>query len=184
MPTPTTVPTPGTPPVDVQQYRADLCRQRDTIQQRVEAAEQDYNTYGELADKDITAAREAVPELGDTYTELDWLTFRAAQADRDLMQAGHAVTLHQKLLAVETLLVERDGIDLRIGQVDHMAEVGCAAAGNDAQLAILMLDVQEAAAERQNAAAAVDYARRRLTLTKRMHGDIHAALRKVQRAAG
>lgn len=179
------MPTPAIPqapvPGDAQQYRDELVRRREALQRRVEAAEQDYNSCTEQADKEITAAREAVPDLTDPPNELEWLTLRAAQADRDLVQTRHAVTLGEKLLAVETLLVERDELDLRIGQVDHMMEVGPPAAGNDTQLAILMLDVQEQAGEQRNAAAALDCARRRLTLTKRMHREIHVALRKLQR---
>lgn len=182
MPTPS-IHAPGPHPVDAQRYRGELCRQRDALQLRVEAVEQDYNAHAERADKEIAAARNAVSDLTGPPTEMEWVTFRAAQVDRDLVQARHAVTLHEKMLATETLVAERDELDLRIGQVDHMMEVGAAAAGNDAQLAILMLDVQESAGEQQHAMTALDYARRRLTLTKRMHREIHATLRKLQRAA-
>lgn len=165
-------------------YRELLAAQYRSLGERIEQAKQRCDDVDAAATAEVDALTAKIPEIGEQPTDVEYLTMRAAQADRDLAAAGHDVASSKAWLAVQLLHVERNEIDLRIGQIDHLTEQGPAAAGNDDQLAILMLDVKEASFEQAGAATSVEFARQRLALTKTMHRDIHAALRKVQRAAG
>lgn len=137
----------------------------------------------EAADSELEALAARADELAEALeakgeaTTLEWLQLRAAQADRDLADARHQVGLAAKALDLERLRVRLTEIDLRLGEVDYVAEWGAVAAGNDAQMGILMLDVQQASAGVTAALSDVDFARRRMDLTEQMYEAIHASLR-------
>jgi hypothetical protein len=168
----------------VEPYREGLLRRWDSLTERIEAADGEWDELAEKTRPEIESLAAKVPELGEEPTEIEYLTMRAAQADVDLAEVQRDVALEDLHLKVQKLVLERCEVGLRAGQVDHVIEEGVQAVGNDDQLAILMLRVRESSLELASATAAVDLYRQRLTLTKRMHRDVHAALRKLDRAAG
>lgn len=165
----------------VRPYREHLKALLAALLARLELAEKRYTDLLEAADTQVEEASAKVPEWPDDPTEEQYLTVRATQVDRDLIDAQLSVPLAKAWCDVQRLRAERSDLQLRLGQVDHFMEYGIIAAGNDAELAILMLDVKEATVEQQAAESAAEFARQRLALTKRKHKEVHAALAKLRR---
>lgn len=166
----------------VDPHRDRLVERAQLLTERIDQARGRYAELGTQADTEVEGLSAKISDLADQATDVEYLTWRAAVVDRDLVEATHGVSLAEQWLALEKFYVDRNELYLRIGQLDHLVEGGSIAAGNDDHLALLMLDVKESSLEQITAAASLDFARQRLTLTKRMHRDVHTALRKLQRS--
>jgi hypothetical protein len=168
----------------VEPYRALLAAALQSLETKVDQARQRLDDLETAAEAELDALLAKIPESGDEPAQVEYLTVRAAQVDWDLAEARHRVTIAEAFLDLQKVHAERCELALRLGQVDHLVEDGVVASGNDDQLAILMVDAKSSSFEQVAAATSLDFARQRLTLAKRMHRDVHAALRKLERAGG
>lgn len=166
----------------VEPYRQQLVARIDEVHRRfMEATEQD-EAVDDGAQPELERLHATIPDVGDKPTLVEWLTRRAAQAELDLAQARHDLTMQERWVKRGQLRYEARCKEARVAQIDHLTESGAYTAGNDTQLEIIELDLQDAAAELGHERVALEYARQRVDLTKRMHREINTALRAAKRA--
>ncbi|GGM27839.1 hypothetical protein GCM10011608_10800 [Micromonospora sonchi] len=164
------------------QHRNNLIAQIDALTPHIERAKERYETLEKEAQAEIDAIAAKIPDAVENPNELQYLTRRGAQLDVDLTQAQRSVELAEAWLTLQRLNEQVCVLELRIASNDHMADSGVWAAGNDPYLALAGLEVKETAAEVVSAMSGVAFAKERLRLTRQLHKEIHAALRKLRRA--
>lgn len=162
----------------IKPYRDHLVALVDAAERHMRKAEDAYDTAVEEP-----FAEHKIPEAAENPTELEWLTRRAAEADRDLALEQRTVALGERWLVWKTAEREFREKYLRINHIDHLLEARGFAVGNDSLLAMFTLDLRDAQAEEAHAATTLGIARERLRHAKQAHKDVHAALRRAQRAA-
>jgi hypothetical protein len=164
-------------------YRRALIAERDRLGERIEQAEARFDAVGPEHRDHIESLAARIPDLGGSPTEIEYLTWRAAEADRDLALVRYEVALTEAGMAVRDLGVQQSQLDLRIGQVDHLTGDDPFGIGGDEHLAILMIDLEGANLEAFAAARTAELARKRLAEMTTMHDKIHARLRDVDPSA-
>lgn len=167
----------------VRPHRNRLLALLDMAAKRLDQASERHEQACERADRELKVLLEKIPEVGDSPTELEWLTRRAAQADYELALAQHDLARQETHVAYLKALRDYCRLELRIGQIDDVIEPAAYAAGNDAQLDIMMFELEETVADYVHAVGALELMRERLAAAKRMHREIHAALRRAKKAA-
>lgn len=171
------------PAQHIEPYRRQLVQRLDDVERRLDDATQRHDDAADQGRGKIDELRAKVPDVGDNPSEVEWLTRRAAQADADLAASQHEAALMDLWVQRQTLSVELHDLASRIAQVDDLLETGVYAAGNAALREVIKLDVLETAADFANATAILDIARQRVVHVKRMHREIHTALRKARLSA-
>lgn len=161
--------------------RAALTERLATATRQYEEAHDRYQQLTDDGNRQIEEIEATTTVADDDATEVEYLTARATQTDRDLLVANLELAASQSWLEVRRLGMRKIDLDFQVWQAAALVEVGPIAAGNETQLDIIMIDVEEAAAEHALAVADLDRARRRLDATKRLHKEVHAALRAAKR---
>jgi uncharacterized protein (UPF0212 family) len=161
----------------------DLAARGERVGERRKAAEERCDKAHEAADAEVDALAAKASPIDPDASDLEWLTGRAAQVDRDLASGKHAVTISEANLDLAKIDLEWAELELQMSHVGLLMEdsAGAVAVGNDDQMAIYRLEVQAAALEHATALAKLDLARRQFTLVKRLHKDVHAALKRAQK---
>lgn len=162
----------------IKPYRDHLVALVDAAERRMRRAEDAYDSAVEEPFAD-----HKIPDRADNPTELEWLTRRAAEADRDLALEQRTVELGERWRAWKTAEREFREAYLRINHLDHLLEGRGFAVGNDSLLAMFTLDLRDAQVEEAHSGTTLEIARERLRHARQAHKDVHAALRKAQRAA-
>lgn len=169
-------------------YRAQLMARSDRLNNQIrQLAEKRDQAYADAQPK-IEALTANVPDTpGDEQgmvTAVELLTKRAAEADLELAFHTNEVATVQLHLKYTKAVAERDDLNMRIGQIDHLIEDSdpVRSPGNDDQLAIWTLHAHESALDVANAEIGLQFARRRLEHAKKVHREIHASLRREQLA--
>lgn len=166
-------------------YRDQLEARWKRLDEQIGPLEEQVDQVHERARAHLEALEAKVPETSGNPTDIEWLTRRAAQADLDLAIRTRDVAVAEANINWCKVVAERDDIEVRIGQVDHLAEHDdpVLSPGNDDQLAMWTLEAQESAFDLAASETVLQFARRRLDHAKKAHREIHAALRKRQAAA-
>ncbi|MGY3520197.1 hypothetical protein ACVMYR_28220 [Micromonospora sp. PTRAS2] len=168
----------------VEPQRQQLLNRFDDASSRVAAADEECDGLDAAAEQDLAELEAKIPDVGEEPTEVEWLTRRAAQADQQVAFARHDVALREGTVRREHSRREAVEVQARIGQIDDLLEGGAYAAGAEAQMAILMLDVQQSGLDLAHEIASLDFARQRLALAEHVQRDVHAALRAARRTEG
>lgn len=171
------------PKQHIEPYRNQLLGQLQDVERALDEVEQQHEETAEAAVKERAELLEKIPDVGDNPSEVEWLTRRAAQADHGLAACRSEVASLELWVQRQKLTFEAHELGARIAQVDDLLEPAEYAAGNAAQMAIIMLDLQEAGADHAHDTGVLEIARQRLVHAKRMHREIHNALRRLQKAA-
>ncbi|MFI2664159.1 hypothetical protein [Micromonospora carbonacea] len=166
----------------VEPRRQQLLDRFDDASRRVIAADEECDDLDAAAGQELAELDAKIPDVGEEPTEVEWLTRRAAQADQQVSYARHDVALREATVRREHSRREAVEVQARIGQIDDLLEGGGYAAGAEAQMAILMLDVQQSGLDLAHEVASLDFARQRLALAEHVQRDVHAALRAAQRS--
>jgi chromosome segregation ATPase len=164
------------------QYREGLIAQLDTLEPQIKHARERYDTLQQEAQAEVDALEARIPDTVEKPNELQYLTRRAAQLDAELAYARRSVEMADALLASHRLDEQISVLEMRLASIDHMADTGLWATGNDPYLALAALNAQQAATDTASAVTSVVAAKERLRLTKQLHKEFHAVLRKVRRA--
>lgn len=164
-----------------------LAAEQERIAARIDQASEEQDRALAKADEEVSKLSEKAGALArridameDGCSDVEYLELRAVEADRDLAAAQVNLAAAERDLALEDLRTELAEVTHRLFDVDVGANWHAPTAGNDMQSAILMLNVQEAALDRSVATTNLDYSRRRLELTERMHREIHGALDELR----
>ncbi|MBM0239368.1 hypothetical protein JNW88_23515 [Micromonospora sp. ATA32] len=155
-----------------------LDAQLDALSERVDKVHDD-------AQPALDALAAKVPEWGDeTPTAVQHLTHRLADADLEVAVHTRDVAAAEARVKYVKAVADRDNLNLRLAQVDHLAEAGdpVLSPGNDDELAIWTLVAQESAMELATAEACLQSTRRRLEHAKKVQREVREALRAQKRA--
>lgn len=166
-------------------YRQRLDAQADRLNEQIDAFDEQLDKVYEEALPKLEALEAKMPDLGEaTPTAVQYLTRRAARADLDIAIYTRDVAAGEVRVKCAKAVAERDDLDVRRGQVDHLAEDGdpVLSPGNDDLLAIWMLAAHESAIELATAETCLQFARRRLEHAKKAQREVREALRAQKRA--
>lgn len=178
----TSPPYDGWPSLPAEFYRNRLLKLLDEANERATELGKRHDELVERTDKELAELREKIPDVGENPTLVEWLTRRAAQVDYDLAESEHDEAIGKALLEFEKAEREYYELEAQLGYLDNLLESGEYAAGNQIQVEVLGLAVDDAALDIGYAAAKLELAQRKHALIKRLHREVHTALRKAQRA--
>lgn len=166
----------------IEPYRNNILDRMDETARRGDDALEVCKTLDEKADRELDQLRARIPDLGEERSLVEWLTRRAAQVEYDLAESRLDMASQEALIKRNQLSHETRTLEARVGHLDYLTESGPYAAGNDSQLSIIELDLQESAVRLVHEKVTLEYARQRMGLVKQLHREVNTALRAAKRA--
>lgn len=173
---------PAWPAPLVEPFRQRLVHRMDEVHRRGMEISEEYEALDEKANRELNQLYAKIPDVGDNPSLVEWLTRRAAQAEHDLARSRHELAMQELWLKRQQLMHDVRSLATRVAQIDQLTESGPYTAGNDTQLAIIEVDLQEAAVQLAHENVVLEFSRRRIDLSKRLHREINTALRTARRA--